>query len=617
MEGQMYVPFIACARGRRCSPLQKRGSDRIKDGDSLPKDPSSQASLLEMTLHGLEAGIGATGEGGRQGCCRDVLKVIICPAEEACVEDSKVQEACMRENVSLGRDALNCGQLEMLNELEIEQLVEYFREQKESASVECLIVSNASNHNKKDREERKHHPAKIVWAGIRAGLVVILCVGETLEEKNAQRTNDVVESQLNDVLVNNRLTGEDKSGPGLASPLLHIPKNLMIAYTPPLAGHGEVDNGECEFEQYIPLSEQLGKDRRRQMEYTGNCNASSLSPLSYMSLLQVHEFIRAWCLFTFAPVANAGMDCQRENGGEARTKKPKVNDDMDHEGVDVKEHIEWGGPELVKVLYGGKPPMILTDPTVEKQEGQLKEEGAKIDMRATRSREDEKEVVREYYVGIAKHAGVNGILFNMDSDEGDDDDADWEKRMDWTNMVKSLSELGSEEMDKRQSREHRESKSVTMANGPASPPPSRPKPEGDLAVGGTDAGKGVESKEEQFPLLKSLLRERLRITISDGRQFTGEFVCTDRDLNIVLANCVEERRISNRKEMTENKSETDGEDTELKNVVDRLTRRLHESRLFTQAHSGSFSSPDVEQRSLGLVMVPGNHVVDIKCRSIS
>ncbi len=39
--------------------------------------------------------------------------------------------------------------------------------------------------------------------------------------------------------------------------------------------------------------------------------------------------------------------------------------------------------------------------------------------------------------------------------------------------------------------------------------------------------------------LQSYLNKRMRISISDGRIVDGMFLCTDRDCNIVLANCEE------------------------------------------------------------------------------
>ena len=40
-------------------------------------------------------------------------------------------------------------------------------------------------------------------------------------------------------------------------------------------------------------------------------------------------------------------------------------------------------------------------------------------------------------------------------------------------------------------------------------------------------------------LLAGYLNKRMRVVISDGRVIDGNFLCTDRDKNIVLGNCEE------------------------------------------------------------------------------
>ncbi len=47
------------------------------------------------------------------------------------------------------------------------------------------------------------------------------------------------------------------------------------------------------------------------------------------------------------------------------------------------------------------------------------------------------------------------------------------------------------------------------------------------------------SKSAAKELLKSYLNKRMRVAISDGRVIDGNFLCTDRDSNIVLGNCEE------------------------------------------------------------------------------
>eukprot|EP00126_Sphaerothecum_destruens_P010791 Sdes_comp20810_c0_seq10m17196 len=89
----------------------------------------------------------------------------------------------------------------------------------------------------------------------------------------------------------------------------------------------------------------------------------------------------------------------------------------------------------------------------------------------------------------------------------------------------------------------------------------------------SDAEKNVDEKSNFLQVLQGYLWKTLNITISDGRMFEGEFMCTDRDMNIVLSRCCEHRLV-----------QREGYDD------------------------------IVEDRYLGLVMVPGTHVVSVKLR---
>ncbi|KAB0799499.1 hypothetical protein PPYR_07379 [Photinus pyralis] len=76
--------------------------------------------------------------------------------------------------------------------------------------------------------------------------------------------------------------------------------------------------------------------------------------------------------------------------------------------------------------------------------------------------------------------------------------------------------------------------------------------------------------------LRKWLNKTLKIEMSDGRVLIGVFLCTDRDANIILGSC----------------SEYLPEDT----ILERW--------------SSDVSNGD-EARMLGLVMVPGKHIVNI------
>ena len=49
----------------------------------------------------------------------------------------------------------------------------------------------------------------------------------------------------------------------------------------------------------------------------------------------------------------------------------------------------------------------------------------------------------------------------------------------------------------------------------------------------------MEEAAKAKELLKGYLNKRMRVANSDGRVIDGNFLCTDRDSNIVLGNCEE------------------------------------------------------------------------------
>ncbi|XP_012278547.1 N-alpha-acetyltransferase 38, NatC auxiliary subunit [Orussus abietinus] len=80
-------------------------------------------------------------------------------------------------------------------------------------------------------------------------------------------------------------------------------------------------------------------------------------------------------------------------------------------------------------------------------------------------------------------------------------------------------------------------------------------------------GNGENLSVEEMPAKKKLkewLNHHLRIKMTDGRVLCGAFLCTDRDANIILGSC---------------------------------------SEFLSEEHT--------EARVLGLVMVPGRHIVTI------
>ncbi|KAL9083111.1 MAG: hypothetical protein Q9159_005985 [Coniocarpon cinnabarinum] len=53
----------------------------------------------------------------------------------------------------------------------------------------------------------------------------------------------------------------------------------------------------------------------------------------------------------------------------------------------------------------------------------------------------------------------------------------------------------------------------------------------------------VPDNQKSVNYLESLLGQQLRIHISDGRIFVGQFKCTDKEANVILSNAMEFRSV--------------------------------------------------------------------------
>lgn len=51
----------------------------------------------------------------------------------------------------------------------------------------------------------------------------------------------------------------------------------------------------------------------------------------------------------------------------------------------------------------------------------------------------------------------------------------------------------------------------------------------------------------RIDVIKSWLHKPMRVTVTDGRIFVGEFICFDKNKNIMLANCYEYTRLKDSK----------------------------------------------------------------------
>ena len=93
--------------------------------------------------------------------------------------------------------------------------------------------------------------------------------------------------------------------------------------------------------------------------------------------------------------------------------------------------------------------------------------------------------------------------------------------------------------------------------------------------------------------LRSYLNFKARVTITDGRIFIGTFVCTDKQKNIILAQ-TKEFRGGKKKEMKMGMTRWGGK---AKNVI--INNRQID-----------------EHRMVGLVMIPGKHLVKIETEDL-
>ncbi|KAG6292985.1 hypothetical protein E4U09_003178 [Claviceps aff. purpurea] len=103
-----------------------------------------------------------------------------------------------------------------------------------------------------------------------------------------------------------------------------------------------------------------------------------------------------------------------------------------------------------------------------------------------------------------------------------------------------------------------------------------------------DSTDKKQSKAHAKAYLSSLLDKNLRISTTDGRLFRGCFKCTDHDQNIVLSDTFEYRRRSSAPSDVALSAEA-------------------QSASAADDDSGSMSS-----RYLGMVVVPGQHVVKME-----
>ncbi|KAL6863058.1 hypothetical protein ACO1O0_003302 [Amphichorda felina] len=95
-------------------------------------------------------------------------------------------------------------------------------------------------------------------------------------------------------------------------------------------------------------------------------------------------------------------------------------------------------------------------------------------------------------------------------------------------------------------------------------------------------------QDEARQYLATLLNKYMRIFTTDGRMFRGAFKCTDPDTNVVLSQTYEYRQPSARQRA----------DAAVDAAVEKAT--------------GGSVTLDMTSRYLGLVVVPGHHIVKME-----
>ncbi|KAL1879322.1 hypothetical protein VTK73DRAFT_7159 [Phialemonium thermophilum] len=108
------------------------------------------------------------------------------------------------------------------------------------------------------------------------------------------------------------------------------------------------------------------------------------------------------------------------------------------------------------------------------------------------------------------------------------------------------------------------------------------------------AGKAL-GREEGAEFLRSLLDKGLRISTTDSRMFRGTFKCTDPDSNIVLAQTYEYRQPSLHKLAEEAATTVTTNQSDIPSELINTKVKM-----------------DMTSRYLGLVVVPGQHIVKIE-----
>merc|ERR1719376_412291 len=109
-----------------------------------------------------------------------------------------------------------------------------------------------------------------------------------------------------------------------------------------------------------------------------------------------------------------------------------------------------------------------------------------------------------------------------------------------------------------------------------------------------EAEAAAHAKSREF--FQGLLNKLLRVKLTDGRVLVGQFLCTDRDANVILGSCAEYVPSSSSVDDVTSVTKTVGGGGD-------VTKENEEEDL------DACMKTSVEPRILGLAMVKGKHIV--------
>merc|ERR1712127_326237 len=113
-----------------------------------------------------------------------------------------------------------------------------------------------------------------------------------------------------------------------------------------------------------------------------------------------------------------------------------------------------------------------------------------------------------------------------------------------------------------------------------------------------------QKQEQQRPAvkwLKKYINKSMKVKITDGRTLIGIFVCTDKQANVILGQCIEFIEPSQSPESKSTREKT--KDLTEEEVVDTKNKEQQDQGL------------PAEPRNIGLSMIPARHILSIQVSS--